>query len=110
MSLLSKGNTMALYINKDGQQLGPYSVAEAQTLLRSGTVAATDWAWQEGLPTWIPLHQIPGFVSVPPAPPVPPVPTATPVAYDAYKPAPPKDNRSLVKKIGSGIAAIGYIA
>jgi Zn-dependent protease len=66
---------MALFISKNGKQLGPYSVAEAQTLLRSGKLVDTDWAWQEGMVNWIPLKQLPGFAAVTSAkPPVPPVP------------------------------------
>ena len=98
----------ALYISKSGQQLGPYSIAEVQDLIRTGKVAVADWAWHEGLPNWIPLNQIPGFGSA--LPPAPPVPTTTPVAYDAYKATPPKDNRSLLQKIGTGIAAAAYAA
>jgi uncharacterized protein DUF4339 len=64
---------MTLYITKNGQQLGPYSLAEAQSLVTAGTLQATDWAWYEGLTAWIPLHQVPGFVSatVSPDAPVP---------------------------------------
>lgn len=97
-----------LYISKGGQQLGPYSIDEARNLILAGNIAATDWAWHEGLPNWIPLNQMPGFGSI--LPPAPPIPTATPVAYDAYKAAPPKDDRSWLKKIGTGIVAIAYAA
>ncbi len=54
---------MTLYIMKNGQRLGPYTLAEAQALVTAGTVLTTDWAWYEGLSKWIPLFQIPGFVS-----------------------------------------------
>jgi Zn-dependent protease len=102
---------MALYINKNGEQLGPYSLEEAQRLLRSGTLTETDWAWCDGLPDWVALRQIPGFAASPQASPPPPVPTATPVAYDAYKAAPPPaEKKSLLQKIGTGIAAVGYAA
>jgi Zn-dependent protease len=97
---------MAIYIAKNGQRLGPYSVAETQNLLRSGTVAATDLAWQEGLTNWIPLNQIPGFTFVRPAAPVAPVATTTPEQLHRS----PAQNKSLLQKIGAGIAAIGYAA
>jgi hypothetical protein len=58
---------MTLYIVKNGQKLGPYSIADAQALVAAGTVKANDWTWYEGLPNWIPLEQVPGFV-VPAAP------------------------------------------
>jgi GYF domain 2 len=54
---------MTLYIAKNGQKLGPYSVADAQNLVAAGTVNANDWTWYEGLPNWIPLKQVPGFVT-----------------------------------------------
>jgi Zn-dependent protease len=96
---------MRLYITWNGQQLGPYSLAEAQNQLRAGTLAATDLAWQEGLPNWIPLYQIPGFVFVPPAPPTPPVATTTPEQTHRL----PAQNKSLLQKIGTGIVAIGVV-
>jgi len=54
---------MTLYITKNGQRLGPYSLDEAQRLVAAGTVQANDWAWYEGLTDWIPLQQVPGFLS-----------------------------------------------
>jgi len=96
---------MAIYITKNGQQLGPYSMAEVQNLLRSGTLDITELAWQEGLPDWVPLHQIPGFVFVPPAPPAPPVATTTPEETHRL----PAQNKSLLQKIGTGIVASGVI-
>ena len=55
---------MKLYITKNGQRLGPYSVPEVQDLLRAGTIAPNDYAWYEGLSGWIPLSQVPGFVTI----------------------------------------------
>jgi hypothetical protein len=54
---------MKLLINKDGQQLGPYSLDEAQKLVGSGTLKSTDLAWHEGRTDWTPLEQVPGYVS-----------------------------------------------
>jgi hypothetical protein len=54
---------MTLYITKNGQQLGPYSLSEAQSLVAAGTLQPADWAWYEGLPNWIPLLQVPGFAA-----------------------------------------------
>ena len=56
---------MTLYISKNGERLGPYTIAETQELLAKGTVQAGDWAWYEGLTEWISLRQIPGLVSAP---------------------------------------------
>lgn len=52
---------MPLLINKDGQQLGPYSLDEARALVLSGKLEADDWAWPDGAKDWIALKDVPGF-------------------------------------------------
>jgi hypothetical protein len=54
---------MTLYITKNGQRLGPYTLTEIQALIANGTYHAADWVWYEGLTDWIPLQQVPGIVS-----------------------------------------------
>lgn len=61
---------MALLINKDGKQLGPYSLDEARALVLSGTLSADDWAWPDGAKDWVMLKDVPGFVASKPPPPV----------------------------------------
>jgi membrane protein YdbS with pleckstrin-like domain len=61
---------MSLLINKDGRQLGPYSLDEARALVLSGKLDATDWAWPDGATDWILLKDVPGFPSAKPLPPV----------------------------------------
>jgi len=58
----------SLLINKDGKQLGPYSLDEARALVLSGHLDAIDWAWTDGATQWVPLNEVPGFSSAPPAP------------------------------------------
>lgn len=58
---------MSLRINKDGKQLGPYSLDEARALVLSGQLSADDWAWPDGATKWIPLKETPGFVLAAPA-------------------------------------------
>jgi len=70
---------MSLLINKDGKQLGPYSLDEARALVLSGELEATDWAWPDGGTKWIPLKEVPGFAPTAPAAASPP-PTAPPSA------------------------------
>jgi membrane protein YdbS with pleckstrin-like domain len=62
---------MPLVINKDGKQLGPYSLDEARALVLSGKLDADDWAWPDGATGWIPLKEVPGFTEAakPSAPP-----------------------------------------
>ena len=52
-----------IHISRDGQQFGPYTVEDAQTHLASGALLATDQAWYEGAPDWMPLDQVPGVAS-----------------------------------------------
>ena len=61
---------MSLLINKDGKQLGPYTIEEARALVLAGSLAPIDWAWAEGATDWIQLKDVPGFsvASKPPAP------------------------------------------
>jgi membrane protein YdbS with pleckstrin-like domain len=64
---------MPLLINKDGKQLGPYSLDEARTLVLSGKLDPVDWAWPDGASDWIALKDVPGFAAPPPvAKPAPP--------------------------------------
>jgi membrane protein YdbS with pleckstrin-like domain len=60
---------MSLLINKDGEQLGPYSLDEARALVLSGHLDASDWAWSEGATEWVALKDVPGYSSTKPAPP-----------------------------------------
>jgi hypothetical protein len=52
---------MTIYVARNDQRFGPYTLPETQNLLTAGTLRATDLAWYEGLPAWIPLHQLPGL-------------------------------------------------
>jgi len=60
------GFHMSLLINKDGHQLGPYSLDEARALVLSGQLDPTDWAWPDGATDWIQLKDVPGFSSTKP--------------------------------------------
>jgi membrane protein YdbS with pleckstrin-like domain len=60
---------MSLLINKDGEQLGPYSLDEARALVLSGHLDADDWAWHEGAKEWVALKDVPGYLSTKPPPP-----------------------------------------
>jgi membrane protein YdbS with pleckstrin-like domain len=63
---------MPLLINKDGKQLGPYSLDEARALVLSGKLEADDWAWPDGATDWVALKDVPGFAQTAAAkPPVP---------------------------------------
>ena len=42
----------AIYIGRDGQQLGPYSKAQLEAMAASGQILPGDMAWHEGLQGW----------------------------------------------------------
>lgn len=62
---------MQIFVNKNGQQLGPYTVEQLQQYLAMGDLAAEDLAWHEGLPEWITVGALVNPAGVP-APPMPP--------------------------------------
>jgi len=73
---------MDLYITRNGQQLGPYSLDEANKKLRGGVIESSDLAWHVGLSEWVPLSEVPGIMATPPPPPLrpPSVPNGGPAA------------------------------
>ena len=44
-----------ILVNKDDQQIGPFSVDEINWKLESGELVVTDEAWMDGMPDWKPL-------------------------------------------------------
>jgi len=59
-----------ILISREGQQLGPYSLHDARSLVLNGSISAGDWAWYDGATDWVPLNQVPGFTVISHAPPV----------------------------------------
>jgi hypothetical protein len=76
---------MTLYIAKNGQRTGPYTLAEVQGFLANGTFNMADFAWYEGLTDWIPLPQVPGIILAPGQASVPVMGTAT-ASFEAPAP------------------------
>jgi hypothetical protein len=104
---------MQIYVGKNGQQLGPFSLDEVNRKVADGTFTGTDLAWYEGAAGWAPLSGVPG-VNIRPAPVAPavtPAPAAipvqpTPAATSA--PAPIRPNASIVQppRSATGILAL----
>jgi hypothetical protein len=67
---------MDIFIVHDGHESGPHSEKATRQLLDQGEVAASDFAWREGLPKWLPLSEL---LETPilPASSAPPAPEAT---------------------------------
>lgn len=103
---------MNYYVTRDGQQYGPYSLADLQRYVAQGNIQLTDLARSEALDQWIPVEQIIGNISVPqaPAPPVNygqvPVYTQDPISANGQPatapafPAPPDLHWGLVLLLG----------
>lgn len=47
-----------VHISRDGQQFGPYKLADVQGYLMTGDLHPSDMAWHEGLPDWITLRSL----------------------------------------------------
>src|SRR3954468_6214783 len=85
---------MQIYVGKNGQQLGPFSLEEINRKLADRTFTGTDLAWYEGAAGWAPLSSVAGVV-IPPAvtagvaPVSTPTLTPAPVRPSAYPVPPP---------------------
>jgi hypothetical protein len=92
---------MQIYVGKNGQQLGPFSLEEINRKLADGTFAGTDLAWHEGAAGWAPLSGVAGVVipSAAPAPTPSPAPAPTPLQpAPAPAPAPVRSNAPIVQR------------
>ncbi|PYI94131.1 MAG: hypothetical protein DME97_04505 [Verrucomicrobia bacterium] len=90
---------MEIYVGKNGQQLGPFSLEEVNRKLADGTFAASDLAWYEGAAGWAPLSSVAGVV-IPPSAAASPAPTPAPTPAPATVPssaAPIRTNASIVQ-------------
>lgn len=57
---------MEIYIARDGNETGPYSQDQIESLHRTGMIQLNDFVWHDGMAEWAPLHR---FLGVrPPAP------------------------------------------
>ena len=80
---------MQIYVARDGQHLGQFSVEEINRKLGDGTLSLTDLGWYEGAAGWAPLSSIAG-VALPAAPamPIPPPPEPSPDPPPSPAPSP----------------------
>ena len=91
---------MQIYVGKNGQQLGPFSLEEINRKLADGTFAASDLAWYEGAAGWAPLSSVAGVIVPPAAAAAAPTPAATPSpapVTPAPVSAPVRPNTSIVQ-------------
>jgi len=86
---------MNYFIDRDGQQYGPYTLADLQRYVASGDILPTDMARSEGMDAPLPVSQIIGTIQVPQAPV-----SAGPVTFAPQYPDPPNLNWGLVLLFG----------
>ncbi len=54
---------MEITVNKDGQDLGPYTLEQLQAELDAGNLSSEDFAWFEGCEDWVTVTDVPGLGS-----------------------------------------------
>ena len=59
---------MQVYIDRNGQRFGPYSVEEINCYLAEGSLLPSDQAWYDGEMDWKPLTQVAGVIASSPTP------------------------------------------
>lgn len=82
---------MNYFITRDGQQYGPYTLADLQRYAASSDVLLTDLATSEGMTEPIPVAQIIGTIAVPSS-----LTTGVPVSPESIYPDPPNLHWALV--------------
>ena len=112
---------MQIYVGKNGQQLGPFSLEEVNRKLADGTFAGTDLGWYEGAAGWAPLSGIAGVVIPQPAATTPPpvaapmpapvqaAPAVAPIRPNAPIVQPPKGNTRTLSVVTWALLGITFI-
>jgi hypothetical protein len=101
---------MQIYVGKNGQQLGPFSLEEVNRKLADGTFAGSDLAWYEGAAGWAPLSGVAGVV-IPAAAPAAPSPTPASTPSQAAVPiAPVRPNVPIVQPPAGGTRTLALVS
>lgn len=50
---------------RDGVQEGPVDLEAIRGLVQDGDVGPDTWVWADGMPSWMPAHQVPALVPPP---------------------------------------------
>lgn len=102
----------------DGQQVGPVSWNQLQSLAHTGALAANDLVWNPQFPSWVTAAEVPGLLA-PPLPKTPepsseaappPLGPTTPVRPGAIQPSGPRPGAIQPTAAGrtSGRPGVGY--
>ena len=52
-----------LFILKNGEKTGPYTIDQVVASIRKGELLMSDYAWQEGMIQWQPIHKMSDLVT-----------------------------------------------
>jgi hypothetical protein len=74
---------MNYFVNRNGQEYGPYTLADLQRYVATGSILVSDLTRSEGMTEWIPVSQVIGNIPVPVAP------QASPISTGSLYPDPP---------------------
>jgi len=85
-------------IARGSEQFGPYTRAQIDEYLATGSLQPTDLAWTEGMADWTPLSQL---VAASPAAPGPPAPGMAPPM--AAAPAAGSNNKAVITWVVRGV-------
>ncbi len=101
---------MQIYLARNNQQAGPYTLEQVNAMLANTQVVLTDLAWHEGMSTWLPLGQLTGgkLLYIPsnkPTTPTVPVGLGTQPSSIQYSEAGTAPNKVLAN--GAKLAGIG---
>lgn len=53
------------YVLVDGQQTGPFGLAELRDRVLAGRLTPTTWVWADGMDEWRPAARVPALVPPP---------------------------------------------
>jgi hypothetical protein len=73
MQAITESSAVNWYYANNGQQTGPISEAELDSLAVRGTVTPTTLVWREGMPQWQPYRTVHQPVAATPSPLLPPI-------------------------------------
>ena len=90
---------MDIHISRDGQRFGPYPIEDARQHLAAGQLLATDLAWHEGAPDWIPLGDLLNQSATPAVPPPPGEPAGAAAPAVSPEAAAAKKKKTMIVRI-----------
>ena len=56
---------MQIYVFKNNQKTGPFTLDQVQANLKGGIFNSADLCWYEGIPNWNPISTLPDCAPVP---------------------------------------------